>query len=97
MGKKFKITEEQYKQLMESSDVLKLTADTEATNGNVSKAASDTINNAIDNGVDPKKTDILITTPNESRVVTKKELYENRLKLLKRNSKLYTVKDFFKQ
>lgn len=33
----------------------------------------------------------------ESRIITKKELTENRFKYLKENSKLYTVKDFLRK
>ena len=82
---------------MEDNDVLKLTADTTSTNNNVNKAVTDTVDTAMNNGVDPRKTDIQITTPNEGRVITKKELYENRLKFLKRNSKVISFKDFLKQ
>ena len=37
------------------------------------------------------------TGANESRIITKKELTENRFKYLKENSKLYTVKDFLRK
>ena len=36
------------------------------------------------------------TTVTENKIITKKQLQENRLKVLKKNSVVYTVKDFIK-
>ena len=35
-----------------------------------------------------------IVSKNEGRIITKKELFEDRLQSLKANSKLYSLKDF---
>lgn len=93
MGKRFKLTEEQYNILKENG--VTLTADLNATNGNVEQAVANTKKNASDNGINPNKVNIQIPA-SESKIITKKTIYENRLKSLKETSKIYTIKDFMK-
>lgn len=93
MGRKIKISKKQYEQAL--SEGITLTADVDACNGDVKQAVDKTRQNAKQNGVDLSDANISIPAQsNESRIITKKELQENRLKVLKANSKLFSVKDF---
>lgn len=93
MGRKIKISKKQYEQAL--SEGITLTADVDACNGDVKQAVDKTKQNAKQNGVDLSDANISIPAQsNEGRIITKKELQENRLKVLKANSKLFSVKDF---
>ena len=96
MGNTFKITEEQYNKLM-AEDVT-LNADVAATNGDVKKAVDNTRQEAQKNGIDLNKATIQIpgNVANENKLITKKTLIENRLKVLKEHSTLYRFEDFIK-
>lgn len=100
MSRKFRISEEQYNKLM-AEDVT-LTADVAATNGDVKQAVDNTKREAQKNGVDLNKANIEIPASDNNLsesnniLITKKTLVENRLKVLKENSILYTFKDFIK-
>lgn len=93
MARKIKISKKQYEQAL--SEGITLTADVDACNGDVKQAVDNAKQNAKKNGVN--LSDATISVPadtNEGRIITKKELQENRLKVLKANSKLFSVKDF---
>lgn len=49
------------------------------------------------NGVRPEQVNFTIEPTNESYVITKKELAENRLRILKENSEMISVNDFLKK
>ncbi len=94
MGRKIKISKKQYEQAL--SEGITLTADVDACNGDVKQAVDKAKQNAKENGVDLSNANISVPaqSSNEGRIITKKELQENRLKVLKANSKLFSVKDF---
>lgn len=105
MAKKFKITETQYKQMLDegvaviqgSVNPSTGRADTQATSDNLTKS-----------GIDPKKVkvefqgtamsggDTTGATVTEHRLVTKKELQSNRLRYLKENSEILPFNQFIK-
>lgn len=92
MTKKIKISKQQYEQAL--SEGVTLSANVDAYNGDVKQAVEKTKQNAKENGVDLSDAVIQLPASNENRIITKKELQENRLKVLKENSKLFSVKDF---
>ena len=96
MGKKFKITEEQYNKLV--AEDITLSADVAAATGDIKKAVETTKQEAQKNGIDINKTTIQIpgNATNESQLITKKTLIENRLKVLKEHSTFYRFEDFIK-
>lgn len=96
MARKIVITEEQYNMLMQEDVSLK--ADVAAANGDVNKAIQTTKQEAQKNGVNMDKATIEVPASQvgESRVVSIKELRENRLRLLRENSQYLTLNDFFK-
>lgn len=94
MARKFKITEEQFKYAI-SEGVLNVDADVEGAGGDVNKAVETTKKEIQNAGVNPEKVNIKIPAQ-ESRVITKKQLKENKLSYLKSKSKYYTVGDFLK-
>ena len=93
MGRKVKITEEQYKMLQEE-----LTLPLHADDGNLMGAAKEELENAKKYGVNAS--DITFELPGEkvgeSKVISMKQLKESRLKTLRENSNYYTLNDFFK-
>lgn len=97
MAKKFKISEEQYNGLMKEGVEIK--ADVAAANGDVKQAVNTAYSEAEKQGIK----DYTVSVPskrsmeNSSKVITKKELVENRLKALKKNSEVFSVKDFFQK
>lgn len=96
MGKKIKITEEQYNKLIDEE--ITLNADVSAANGNVAQAIDKTRKEAQEGGVDLSKAKIQVPgNPNESKIISMKQLVENRIKVLKQNSTLYSIKDFIKK
>lgn len=94
MSKRFKISEEQYMKAL--SEGITLNADVDACNGDVKQAVDNTKQDAKQNGLDLNNVNIQVpaVSKNEGRIITKKELFEDRLQSLKANSKLYSLKDF---
>lgn len=94
MGRNFKISEDQYKRAL--SEGITLNADVEACNGDVKQAIDKTKQNAKNNGIDLNKANIQVPaqSQNEGKIITKRQLQENRLKVLKENSDLYSLNDF---
>ena len=94
MGRNLKISEYQYRKAL--SEGITLNADVEACNGDVKQAIDKTKQNAKNNGIDLKKTNILVPAQSKKKkkIITKKQLQENRLKVLKENSELYSLNDF---
>lgn len=92
--RKIKITEEQRQYALKEG--ITLNADVDAAGGDVKKAVDTTKQQAQKSGVDIKKATIQIPPSNESRVITKREMMESRLKKLKQNSDYYQVKEFMK-
>jgi hypothetical protein len=119
MGRKFCITEEQYKRLMKEGVAPSSKFTVQANNygdddpaKNVQRTQQE-LKNVIPNADknfqvvanNPKSPDTQIvsknnssqtdnTTVSEGKFITKKQLQENRLKEMKKNSEVYTVKDF---
>lgn len=93
MGRRFKITEEQYKQAL--AEGVTIAADVSAANGDVKKAVDTAKDEATKNGM--KLSDTSIEVPanyNEGRLYTKRQLQENYRRRLKENSRVYTVGEF---
>ena len=94
MAKKVKITEEQINMLIKEG--LTLNADVSAAGGDVKKAVDTTKQQARKNGVNLNNASIEINgsslqNENKGRLITKKELMENKLRYLNENcSPLYT-------
>ena len=97
MAKKFIISEEQYTMALKEGVVLN--ADVAAAGGDVKRAVDTTKKEAMSNGVkmDDATISIKASDTNESVFITKSKLQENRLKALKRNSEVYTLRDFMKK
>ena len=97
MAKKFIISEEQYNMALKEGVVLN--ADVAAAGGDVKRAVDTTKKEAKANGVkmDNATISIKASDTNESVFITKSKLQENRLKALKRNSEVYTLRDFMKK
>lgn len=93
--KKIKITEEQKQYALKEG--ITLNADVDAAGGDVKKAVDTTKQQAQKSGVDVKKVTIQIPPSNESRIITKKQMMENRLKKFKQNSDYYQVDEFIKR
>ena len=94
MARRIKLTEEQVNMLRESG--VTVTADLTAAGGDVAKAVETTKQEASNSGIDPKKVNIQIPAT-EGKIITKKSIYENRLKALKKNSTVYSLRDFMKK
>lgn len=97
MKRQFRITEKQYKHLMKEG--VTLNADVAAAGGDINKAVDTTRQEAQKNGVDLTKATIQIpgaAANNESKVISMQTIRENRLKALKKHSKLYNFSDFIK-
>lgn len=93
--RKIKITEEQRQYALKEG--ITLNADVDAAGGDVKKAVDITKQQAQKSGIDPKKTAIQIPPSNESKIITKKQMMENRLKRFKNNSEYYSVNEFVKK
>lgn len=93
--RKIKITEEQRQYAL--SEGITLNADIDAAGGDVKKAVDTAKQQAQKSGVDIKKATIQIPPSNESKVITKKQMMENRLKKFKQNSDYYQVNEFVKR
>lgn len=95
MARKIKITEEQYKMLMKED--VRLQADVAAAGGDVNKAVQTTKQQAQKDNVNLEKATIEVPASTvESKMISIKELRENRKKVLKENSKCYSLNDFIK-
>lgn len=109
MAKKFKITEEQYNQMLGEGVSINGATDTSGK-ADIAKTAQ----SMSQSGVDPNKVNVVFsgnsmtsggdtssepstTSVSEHRIVTKKELQENRLRYLKENSELFTFNNFMKK
>lgn len=112
MAKYFKLTEEQYRIALREGLISGNGSDTTSTGKPkltvpVEKTASQDLNpgykKAVEavkaNNLKPKDVNFVIDdkTTQESYIISKKDLSENRQKTLKKNSKTYTVKDFLHQ
>lgn len=117
MGRKFCITEEQYKRLMKEGKFTVQaknygnndpTKNVEKTQQELNKVIPNADKNFQVAANNPKSPDTQIvskntssqtdnTTVSEGKLITKKQLQENRLKEMKKNSEVYTVKDFIKK
>ena len=97
MARKFVISEEQYNMALKEG--VTLNADVAAAGGDVKRAVDATKQEALKNGVKMDDATIAIKAAetNESVFIKKSELHESRLKALKRNSEVYTVKDFMQK
>ena len=97
MARKFVISEEQYNMALKEG--VTLNADVAAAGGDVKRAVDATKQEALKNGVKMDDATIAIKAAetNESVFIKKSELQESRLKALKRNSEVYTVRDFMKK
>lgn len=97
MARKFVISEEQYNMALKEG--VTLNADVAAAGGDVKRAIDATKQEALKNGVKMDDATIAIKAAetNESVFIKKSELHESRLKALKRNSEVYTVRDFMKK
>ena len=97
MARKFVISEEQYNMALKEG--VTLNADVAAAGGDVKRAVDATKQEALKNGVkmDDATLAIKAAETNESVFIKKSELHESRLKALKRNSEVYTVRDFMKK
>jgi hypothetical protein len=93
--RKIKITEEQRQYALKEG--ITLNADVDAAGGDVKKAVDTTKQQAQKSGVDVKKVTIQIPPSNESRIITKKQMMENRLKIFKKNSDYYQLNEFVKR
>jgi hypothetical protein len=97
MPKNVIITEEQYNIAMQEG--INLTADVAASNGDV-KAAIDKTKQTAKKEIGNDLSDVTISVPakdtNESRVITKRELINNRRRALKENSEVYSLRNFLK-
>lgn len=94
MGRKFCITEEQYNMALREGVTIAAN-----TQDGIENGVKDAANQAKQKGLKPTDYDISVsgTSANsvtESKFITKKQLQENRLKEMKKNSEVYTVKDF---
>lgn len=97
MARKFVISEEQYNMALKEG--VTLNADVAAAGGDVKRAVDTTKQEALKNGVkmDDATISIKAAETNESIFVKKSKLQESRLKALKRNSEIYTVRDFMRK
>ena len=97
MARNFLISEEQHNIALKEG--VTLNADVVAAGGDVKRAVDTAKQEAMKNGVkmDDATISIKATDTNESVFIKKSELQESRLKALKRNSEVYTVKDFMQK
>ena len=107
MARKFKITEEQYNQMLAEGVAIQGATDSTGK-ADVQKTAQ----SMSASGIDPNKVNVQFsgksmtnggddssaTNPSitEHRLITKKELQENRLRYLKENSEVMSVNKFLK-
>ena len=97
MARKFVISEDQYNMALKEG--VTLNADVAAAGGDVKRAVDTTKKEALKNGIkmDDATISIKAAETNEGILVKKSKLQESRLKALKRNSEIYTVRDFMRK
>lgn len=101
MARKIKITNEQYQLLKE----MELAVDTSKTNGDVTQAMKQELGNAKKYGVPEKDITFKVTGDqvqsngmvSDSKIISVKQLKENRLKMLRENSQYFSLNDFLKK
>ena len=90
--RKIKITEEQYNMLKEE---ITLSADVESSNGDVKQAIDKVRQDGKKAGLNGDNVKIEVPF-NEGKILTKKEIKENRNNFLKENANFYTINEFIK-
>ena len=95
MGRKIRITEEQYNMALKEG--VTINADLSASNNDPKVAFDNAKTEAEKNGLKGGQYNIQFPNVSETKIITKKELQESRLKALKENSEVYSVKDFIKK
>lgn len=99
MGRRIKITEEQYK--MAVNEGIKLQADPSTTGGDEVKAIDNTRKQALAAGVKLQNATIELPAKKkgfgESKIINRDSVTENHLHELKKNSKVYSIDDFIKK
>lgn len=101
--RKFKITEEQMKYALQeginipSGQTVPL--DKEVSNNPKAQNLVNQTKTEVSSkaGIKPEQVEVSLTAKNESKVITKKQIRENRMKVLKENSEIVSLKDFFKK
>lgn len=101
MARKIKITNEQYQLLKE----MELAVDTSKTNGDINQAMKQELGNAKKYGVPEKDITFKVSGDqvqsngmvSDSKIISVKQLKENRLKMLRENSQYFSLNDFLKK
>ena len=92
MARKVIITEEQYNMALKEG--VTINADLNSANNDPKRAFDNAKSEAEKQGLRKGEYSIQFSNVGESKIVKKSELKENRLAALKKNSEMYTVKDF---
>jgi C-terminal processing protease CtpA/Prc len=97
MGRKICITEEQYNMALREGVAI----NADVRNGDIKKSVMDAATQAKQKGLKPSDYTISVDGASaegisENKLISKKQLQESRLKKLKMNSDIYSVKDFLK-
>ena len=92
MGRKIRITEEQYNMALKEG--VTINADLSGSNNDPKQAFNTAKTQAEKQGLKSGEYNIQFANVQENKLFTKKQLQENRLKELKKNSEVYSVKDF---
>ena len=95
MARKICITEEQYNMALREG--VTVNADLTSSNNDPKQAFDKAKGEAEKQGLKSGEYNIQFSNVQEGKLVSKKQLQENRLKALKKNSELYSVKDFIKK
>ncbi len=95
MARKIRITEEQYNMILREG--VTVNADLDSSNNDPKQAFDKAKGEAEKQGLKSGEFNIQFSNVQEEKFVTKKQLQESRLKALKKNSRLYSVKDFIKK
>lgn len=101
--RRFKITEEQLKYALQEGLTIPagqtMPLDKEVANNpkaqNLVQQTKAEIGNKT--GLNPDQMEASFSAKNESKIITKKQIQENRMKVLKKNSEVISLKDFFKK
>ena len=93
MARRIKLTEEQVNMLREEG----IPTFTANSDDNASVAVQKATQDLKGAGINPDTVNIQIPAKKESKIITKKSIYENRLKALKKNSTVYSLRDFMKK
>lgn len=98
MKRKYKITEEQKKALMQEG--VQINANPSEHNNDVGAAVKQAANDAKSNGVKMDDAQIVVNgeeAVSEGRIITKRQLSEARLRYLKNESKVYSFANFLNE